>query len=37
MKEEQGRAGGSREVRIWDLPTRIFHWVLVVLRRRPVT
>ena len=31
MKEEEGRAGGPREVRIWDLPTRIFHWVLVVL------
>ena len=31
MKGEDGRAGGPREVRIWDLPTRIFHWVLVVL------
>ena len=31
MKEDEGRAGGPREVRIWDLPTRIFHWVLVVL------
>ena len=31
MKEDEGRAGGPREVRIWDLPTRIFHWVLVAL------
>ena len=30
MKEE-GRAEGLRKVRIWDLPTRIFHWVLAVL------
>ena len=27
----EGRDGGVRAVRIWDLPTRIFHWVLVVL------
>ena len=31
MKEEKGRSGDVREVRIWDLPTRIFHWVLVAL------
>ncbi len=31
MKEEERRTGDSREVRIWDLPTRIFHWVLVAL------
>ena len=29
--EEEGRAEGLRKVRIWDLPTRIFHWVLAVL------
>ena len=31
MKEEEGRSASLRKVRIWDLPTRIFHWVLVVL------
>ena len=31
MKEEERRTGDPREVRIWDLPTRIFHWVLVAL------
>ena len=29
--EEERRAEGLRKVRIWDLPTRIFHWVLAVL------
>ena len=29
--EEAGRAEGLRRVRIWDLPTRVFHWVLAVL------
>ena len=31
MTDDEGRPAGPREVRIWDLPTRIFHWVLVVL------
>ena len=31
MTDDEGRSAGPREVRIWDLPTRIFHWVLVVL------
>ena len=31
MAAEPRRAGGWRRVRIWDLPTRVFHWVLVVL------
>ena len=31
MSEEQARSTGLDKVRIWDLPTRIFHWVLAVL------
>ena len=31
MREGEREAGGLGKVRIWDLPTRIFHWVLVVL------
>ena len=31
MSEGQGRSTGLDKVRIWDLPTRIFHWVLAVL------
>jgi cytochrome b len=27
--DEQG--DGARDVRVWDLPTRLFHWALVVL------
>ena len=27
----EGKAGDPRKVRIWDRPTRVFHWVLVVL------
>ena len=30
-REGDGGSGSLRKVRIWDLPTRIFHWVLVVL------
>ena len=29
--DEGGREGARREAPVWDLPTRIFHWVLVVL------
>jgi cytochrome b len=25
------RSGGGQPVRVWDLPTRVFHWLLVVL------
>ena len=31
MSEGQGRSTSLDKVRIWDLPTRIFHWVLAVL------
>ena len=31
MSEEQARSTGLDKVWIWDLPTRIFHWVLAVL------
>ena len=31
MSEEKGRNAGLGRARIWDRPTRIFHWVLVVL------
>ena len=31
MKEGEGRGAGTDRVRIWDRPTRTFHWVLVVL------
>ncbi len=31
MSAEKGRSAGLVKVRIWDRPTRIFHWVLVVL------
>jgi cytochrome b len=26
-----GQGAGDRRVRIWDVPTRLFHWLLVVL------
>jgi len=26
----QQRSGGARRVLVWDLPTRLFHWLLVV-------
>ena len=31
MTDDEGRPARPREIRIWDLPTRIFHWTLVVL------
>ena len=31
MSDAKGRDAGLAKVRIWDRPTRIFHWVLVVL------
>jgi cytochrome b len=26
-----GRATRERTVQVWDLPTRLFHWLLVLL------
>ncbi|EQD60922.1 cytochrome B561, partial [mine drainage metagenome] len=26
-----GQAPGPRRVLVWDLPTRLFHWLLVAL------
>lgn len=31
QKVEQNLAVISRQVRVWDVPTRLFHWSLVVL------
>jgi len=31
MTDDEGRPASPRETRIWDLPTRVFHWVLVAL------
>ncbi len=31
MVSGEGQTGGLKRVRIWDRPTRIFHWVLAVL------
>ena len=31
MKNDTNRVQGAAPVRLWDLPTRLFHWLLVVL------
>jgi cytochrome b len=31
MKNETDRVQGDTPVRVWDLPTRLFHWLLVAL------
>jgi cytochrome b len=31
MKNEADRVQGDTPVRVWDLPTRLFHWLLVAL------
>ncbi len=31
MTEQSKDGDGQQRIRIWDLPTRIFHWVLLVL------
>ncbi len=31
MAKKQKRAAAVRPVRVWDLPTRLFHWLLVAL------
>lgn len=31
MKNEANRVQGYAPVRVWDLPTRLFHWLLVLL------
>lgn len=31
MAKEGRNSGGSRPILVWDLPTRLFHWLLVAL------
>jgi cytochrome b len=31
MKNDTNRVQGAAPVRVWDLPTRLFHWLLVAL------
>ncbi len=31
LKHEDTPPGATREVKVWDVPTRIFHWSIVVL------
>jgi cytochrome b len=31
MKNQTNRDPGYRSLRVWDLPTRLFHWLLVLL------
>ena len=33
MIDDEGAASASR-VRVWDVPTRLVHWLIVLLRRR---